>query len=99
MNSTSTISDIILRRRNNFHLEGPAAATIRVLQGEVWITRHGDTKDHVLAAGDVLRHAGGATLITATKDARIRVEATEVRNLFRAAAFGRFLRPRWSHPA
>lgn len=100
MNSFSAIRDINLQRRNHFHLDGPAKANIRVLQGEVWITRHGDTEDHVLAAGDVLRHQGsGATMITATKDARIRIQAADVPASFWRAVFFRLSRPWSSHPA
>ena len=63
-----------MERRNGLQLEGPAGTTIRVTHGEVWITRHHDTTDYLLVAGDVLEHAGkGKMLVTAIKDAGLQI--------------------------
>jgi hypothetical protein len=87
---------IVLERRKGCQLEGPAGTTIRVTHGEVWITRHHDTKDYLLVAGDVLEHKGkGKTLVTAIKkDARVQIVRPAAsapvwaafRNLFRSAS-------------
>lgn len=86
---------IILERRKGFELEGPVGTTLQVTHGEVWVTRHRDTKDHLLVAGDMLEHAGkGKTLVTALRDARIRIQRpkrkkalwTSLQGLFRVVS-------------
>ena len=48
--------------------EAPAADSLHVRSGEVWVTRHGDSRDYLLKAGDPLALSGkGATLAMACK--------------------------------
>lgn len=73
-NCVGSEANVTLERRRGFEVDGPAGTTVRVTHGEVWITRHRDTEDHLLTAGDVLEHAGkGKTLVTAMKDAQIQI--------------------------
>lgn len=67
-------ADVVLGRREAIQVQGPAGTTLRVTHGEVWITRHHDTQDYLLVAGEVLEHAGrGKTLVSALKDARVEI--------------------------
>jgi hypothetical protein len=68
------VQHIELERRKGFPLEGPAGTKIRVMHGEVWITRHHDARDYLLGAGEELEHNGkGTTLVTAIRDAGVQV--------------------------
>lgn len=83
--------NVILERRRGFELEGPAGTTLRVTHGEVWVTRHRDTKDHLLVAGDVLEHAGkGKTLVTAIRDAQIQIRRPKQQGALWASLQGFF---------
>lgn len=74
-NQTGAHGEVKLARRNTFQVDGPAGTMLRVTHGEVWVTRHLDTEDYILGAGDVVRHDGkGKMVVTATKDACIEVE-------------------------
>ena len=43
-----------LRRHEATTLDGGRGVRVHVTQGRVWLTRNGDIKDYVLAAGDAM---------------------------------------------
>lgn len=84
---------LTLARRETIQVEGPAGTTVRVTHGEVWATRHHDTRDYILAAGDLLEHDGrGKTLVTATQAARVEIHPPATDGAGRRSALRR-LRP------
>lgn len=86
-------ANIALGRREVVQVQGPAGTTLRVTHGEVWITRHHDTEDHLLVAGEVLDHAGqGKTLVSAVKDARVEIRLPRREPRTRTALAQRLLR-------
>ena len=52
-----------LREREVFSIAGRRGMTVRVTQGRVWLTRHGDTRDYVLGAGSAMELETGGTVV------------------------------------
>ena len=46
-----------------FSLAGRRGTTVRVTQGQVWLTREGDMKDYVLRAGDAMELKTSGTVV------------------------------------
>ncbi|CAG0994731.1 hypothetical protein BURK1_02464 [Burkholderiales bacterium] len=50
-------------------LDDARGATVRVRQGQLWVTQYGDPVDHVLEAGDAwVVGRGGRTVVQAQRD-------------------------------
>lgn len=70
----------ILEPGEHMMLMAAEAEGIRILSGEIWLTRHGDRDDHVLRQGDSMRIARpGGVLVGALTAALIEVEHRERR--------------------
>ena len=63
--------------------EKMSGVRIECLDGRCWVTQAGDSRDHILGAGDTFSvRANGRVIITATKSCRLMLKKT--------AAFGRY---------
>ena len=70
------IHDAILRLggSRNLTLNAGSGACVHVHWGQVWITRQGDSKDHIVGSGESLAIGrSGATVLTAINDAGVSV--------------------------
>jgi len=52
-----------LREGEVISVAGRRGMTVRVTQGQVWLTRHGDIRDYVLSAGDAMEFDTGGSLV------------------------------------
>jgi len=52
-----------LSEREVFSIAGRRGMAVRVTQGRVWLTRHGDAKDYVLGAGDGMELETSCSLV------------------------------------
>lgn len=67
-----------LKRGSTLKLEDGRGTTVRVVDGNVWLTQHHDTADYVMRAGDGMVLSGaGTTLIHAFEDSSLRFVAPE----------------------
>lgn len=65
---------VVLRSREIVRLEDVAGARLRVLRGSVWLTQHGDPKDHYLpASGAITLDRPGLVLVHALETAELDV--------------------------
>jgi DUF2917 family protein len=63
-----------LKQREVFSIAGREGTTVRVTQGRVWLTRHGDIKDYMLAAGDVMElEASGSVVLFGLTEASLQI--------------------------
>jgi hypothetical protein len=77
-----TARHILIKPREHRVLTAAEAGGVRILSGEVWLTRHGDRDDHILRQGDSMRIEGpGGVLVGALTPALIEVEPRERRGL------------------
>ncbi len=70
------IDDAILRlgENRNLTLQNNSGACVHVHWGRVWITREGDSKDHIVGSGESLAIGrAGATVLTAMSDSGVSV--------------------------
>jgi len=63
--------------------------TLRCISGKIWLTRHGDSEDHILEPGQALTVGReDQALIQALKASRVRLEAPEAGTLSPAGRSG-----------
>lgn len=92
-NAVQEIVSLSFERREMIEVDGPDGTSVRVTHGEVWITCHHDTQDHLLRAGDVLVHRGpGKTLVSALKQACVEIRLPRVEGGAWSALAGAILR-------
>ncbi len=67
-----------LKRGSTMKLEQGRGTTVRVVDGNVWLTQHHDTTDYVMRVGDcAVLNGEGTTLIYAFKDSVLRFVVSE----------------------
>jgi hypothetical protein len=52
-----------LGEREAFSIAGRRGTTVRVTQGRVWLTQHGDRTDYVLGAGDAMEFETNGSVV------------------------------------
>ena len=64
-----------LKQHEAFGIAGREGMTVRVTQGRVWLTRHGDIRDYVLAAGDAMElETGGSVVLFGLTEASLQFD-------------------------
>lgn len=91
MNMSLDHAVLTLPRHAYLELRDAAGATLTAMQGSIWVTQEGDTRDMVLRAGDTFRlDRQGLTVVRATELTRLRLRGPQ----WRESALWRWLRLR-----
>lgn len=102
MLAADTTQTLAIRPRDPVMLERAVGARITVLEGDVWITQYGDSRDIILKPGQSFQVELPACLVmTGVGDARVVIQPPDLapRGARPPSTWRRWLPLRWGAPA